>query len=573
MRWEELSSQELEAVRAIERRLVEGCSIGIQPPGADALEVPLQREYKGNNPALPSLLADAPCSRFSAEQLLLILNSLLYTAYPLVNPLSDLLQHYISQTEIDFGTLYSRLRLVWTKQDFDNYEEKRLQTEEEMRACRQSLSQGGVIIQPKVPPRRMWDLYSNRVIGASLIYAISHSWMAVDQRHDILTPVNHFEWRVPFPCDSSLERVRVELLNMGAEYAWLDVLCLRQFDQEVPGEALRQEEWKMDVPTIGRVYEETHHVVHYFSGLGRPFAIGDLTSDRHWLNRAWTLQEVGLGGFRVTAGLTDDSPQDPWEIEDKISGSGPFYDRLAAMDDIDGDSPQALLNALLSMRIRDCSSPLDRVAGLAYPLGVRRLPTYDYKNWDPEKAWNELLLVMEPKAIMMLSMASAFQGSGNYKFLPSWRQIMESNDWHRITNPICARVLRQLGNMHQQDGRFYARVSLILDCHLTGLGNGPADGTLKGKVSMKTHSGELIERACNAVTSIPDGVYHLLAFVDLDDVGRTGWKSSAVETFNWIVGYGRNAAQFEKVGVVELCDLYCPLDWEEVVRDTVVEML
>ena len=35
-------------------------------------------------------------------------------------------------------------------------------------------------------------------------------------------------WPVPIPVHTSLERVRIECLNLGAEYVWADVLCLRQ---------------------------------------------------------------------------------------------------------------------------------------------------------------------------------------------------------------------------------------------------------------------------------------------------------------------------------------------------------
>ncbi len=59
------------------------------------------------------------------------------------------------------------------------------------------------------------------------------------------------------------------------------------------GEHLRMEEWKLDVPTIGSVYEVAH-VVCYFNGLGRPLhlTLDDFESDRSWFRRAWTLQEI-----------------------------------------------------------------------------------------------------------------------------------------------------------------------------------------------------------------------------------------------------------------------------------------
>lgn len=54
------------------------------------------------------------------------------------------------------------------------------------------------------------------------------------------------------PKDTNLDLIRIELLNTGANYAWLYVLCLRQEGGE--SEHLRLEEWKLDVPTIGRAH-------------------------------------------------------------------------------------------------------------------------------------------------------------------------------------------------------------------------------------------------------------------------------------------------------------------------------
>ncbi|KAK0430888.1 hypothetical protein EV421DRAFT_1856229 [Armillaria borealis] len=86
----------------------------------------------------------------------------------------------------------------------------------------------------------------------------------------VWTPINGYEWPVPIPNDVDLNLIRIEMLNLGLEYAWLDVLCLRQVGG--PGEDLRAEEWKVDVPTIGRVYYHAK-VVCYLSGLGQPLAL------------------------------------------------------------------------------------------------------------------------------------------------------------------------------------------------------------------------------------------------------------------------------------------------------------
>lgn len=103
--------------------------------------------------------------------------------------------------------------------------------------------------------------------------------MNIKDRIDVMTPINGNEWPVPIPKDTDLDLVRIEMLNLGAEYVWLDVLCLRQRGGR--GEDIRGEEWKLDVPTIGHVYRITEKVVCYFSGLGRPlsFTAADFESD------------------------------------------------------------------------------------------------------------------------------------------------------------------------------------------------------------------------------------------------------------------------------------------------------
>ncbi len=57
---------------------------------------------------------------------------------------------------------------------------------------------------------------------------ISHAWMHKDDRVNMWTPINGREWPVPIPKDANLDLIRIEMLNLGAEYVWLDVLCLRQ---------------------------------------------------------------------------------------------------------------------------------------------------------------------------------------------------------------------------------------------------------------------------------------------------------------------------------------------------------
>ena len=329
----------------------------------------------------------------------------------------------------------------------------------------------------EVMPRRLWDLTSNRVVEFRMLqsellaykfttaqqfgkararaefrasdsselevpvfWAISHSWETIIG--PVETPINQYQWPVPLPCSKfDLERdVRQELLNYEIEYVWLDVMCLRQqpatnlnpLDSQTPSlaalnEAKQKEEWKLDVPTIGNVYRVAQGIVRYFNGLGRPFSSEGWDSDRHWLHRAWTLQEIKTENSTINGGIHDHrestrgSPGGirtgcfgfflklipyirslrgsmvrlPETREDKRTGTsnimnirgkmegqtmtlrlaiGPVLKLAADVDTHNGCSLYALVR---EMSHRKASNPTDKVAGLVYLLRLTQLPTYD----------------------------------------------------------------------------------------------------------------------------------------------------------------------------------------------------
>ena len=133
----------------------------------------------------------------------------------------------------------------------------------------------------------------------------------------INTRVNHQLWPVPLPRGVKLEDIRQELLTLHIQYTWLDVLCLRQNmrpgvhvcstesctiwtcpeklccdDIRASREEQRKQEWEVDVPLIGKVYQHANVIITYLSGLGRKFHPYGGDKERHWLKRAWTLQET-----------------------------------------------------------------------------------------------------------------------------------------------------------------------------------------------------------------------------------------------------------------------------------------
>jgi len=255
---------------------------------------------------------------------------------------------YLVQHECDFGTAFSLFLLgeldQWKQKDIwdlSKYNPTLCNMNGQPQGhYLQEDSTGSTFIKDPltVYPRRIWDLRSHRVIPfewymnigvISPVYgefelqegrntgivAISHSW--TNDMKGVLTPVNREEWPVPLPAGITLERLREQLWEQGARYCWLDVLCLRQQSDDTDKEKLRTEEWKIDVPTIGNVYKHAEKLVRYFNGLGRPFQPLGWEDNRHWLKRAWTLQEMIPEEDTVTGGVIKD--QNPLESKVCIS--------------------------------------------------------------------------------------------------------------------------------------------------------------------------------------------------------------------------------------------------------------
>ncbi|KAK0459230.1 uncharacterized protein EV420DRAFT_310056 [Desarmillaria tabescens] len=363
-----------------------------------SIKVPLQREYTGGErKVISSALANVPCTCLGIQGTLDLLNSILRTSYTLDTPsLSSLLEGCISKS-YDFGTAYGRLRRVW-KTDNPGTMQDLLCRGEGLYQCRQrDALEGNRIVNPLLPPRRVWDLYSNRVVllGTAFISTrpISHAWVDEKDRVDVWTPINRKEWPVPIPKDADLDLIRIEMLNLGVQYTWLDVLCLRQ--EGGPREDLRVGEWKLDVPTIGQVYCGGVKAMIYLSGLGRPLSVkeGDLDSDRSWFRRAWTLQEVGKE--RIIVGDTPDGPMHAKPIDK----DGNYETEILTRFHMQVTSlksryrRRALFRALANMQKRVSTNPVDKVAGLAFPLLSRTIPAY-HESESLEDAWTALVNAM-----------------------------------------------------------------------------------------------------------------------------------------------------------------------------------
>ncbi|KAK0245455.1 hypothetical protein EDD85DRAFT_1016563 [Armillaria nabsnona] len=526
----------------------------------ESVKVPNQRAYTGRKPIISSSLADTPCSSLGIQGLLDKLNTTLATSYTLDTPsISSVLEDCILQ-EYDFGTAYGHLRSAWRDCRVTNIQREVWEREAKDINWRKNAFGGSRrrIVNPHMKPRRVWDLYSNRVVpwwscGASkVLQPISHAWVDEADRVNELTLINGCEWPVPIPKGANLNLIRIEMLNLGLEYTWLDVLCLRQ--KGGPREDLRVEEWKLDVPTIGGTYRRKPVVV-YLSGLGLPLSLkeGDLESDQCWFRRAWTLQEVGW--WRTIAGDTADGPLHAGPIDDMGNYNNKiltkFHKQLKAADNY-----LNLYDALSAMQDRISTNPVDKVAGLAFSLDTNSIPAY-YESQSLEDAWTALINEMQLDNRGKLFFTYPEPGSACKKWRPSWEQVMTKS---LPKNP---------------DLEFFAYAQRSVDdlYHGPHIKRGFVRGLAVGGVEGIDRYGELvvedvhgIARIFNIVGShthtfkiiashqypIPEDMYTLLS------TDPVSWMDNRHPGKYWVVGRLSNKRarykRFEKVSVFQMTD-------------------
>ncbi|KAK0217519.1 hypothetical protein EDD85DRAFT_368598 [Armillaria nabsnona] len=498
-----------------------------------SIEVPKQRLYTGRSPVLSSSLADTPCVTLGVRGFLNRLNATLGTSRT-SRMLHTVLKDFIERN-YDFGTACAFLRPVWNTQNFSSIQDRLRRRNGEDREYRQTVLVKNRIVKPGLAPRRVWDLYSNRVVPWWITKewptAISHAWVDEKDRVDVLTPINGKEWPVPIPKDTDLNLIRIEMLNLRAEYAWLDVLCLRQ--KGGSREDLRVGEWRLDVPTIGGVYSHSR-VVIYLSGLGRPFRLkdGDLDSDRSWFRRAWTLQEFGWK--RIIAGDMPDGPMHAQPVDGRDYETAlltRFHEELNSVKRARG--PGQIFAILADMQKRVSTNPVDRVAGLAFPLQPDTIPAY-HESETLEDAWTALVNSMARRTRTAFLLVYPGVGLGCKKWRPTWDQVMEQ-PLPKDVGTLYAQVLHD-----DKTDEDWFDGACIKQGHVRVFDAGSAEGL--------DRCGELVVKAADRIAHtfkihvthrfpIPEDTYTLLG----DD---RYWL------LQWAVGRRLPDRRFEKVSVI-----------------------
>jgi hypothetical protein len=416
-------------------------TVVIRSPGPTLIS--LQQSYHGTY-AIPNSLANRSCAGFDTDSLLMELNGICGTNLsPSINYLNDILRMY-SARNYDFGMIYGRLR-HWIMDPSQSQSLAGLyRIEEKLGEGKQETYSFG--------PRRIWDLYSNRVLLHEVAFpreradrirnledvgkldCISHAWRPKEDRQSAMTYINGHEWPVPIPNGTSLDCIRTEMLNLGEEYVWLDVLCLRQ--EGGVNEHLRADEWKTDIPNIGKLYKFCRNIIVYLNGLGLPFRETDLDSPFFWSNRAWTLQEakcLRLQSMHV-AGITPNSPQmeftglKPGNLIPAPNTQSSFETQLAPrltiMEDID-----FVFTAVAEMRRRSSTTEIDKIAGLLQIFySIDHGPeSFEYRASDtPEEAWTKFLRdPLKGQVNGDLFFLFPTRGDATLKCLPSWRQLQD----------------------------------------------------------------------------------------------------------------------------------------------------
>ncbi|KAG7441898.1 uncharacterized protein BT62DRAFT_936516 [Guyanagaster necrorhizus] len=526
-----------------------------------SIKVPLQRAYIGAKPAISSSLADTPCTTLGVQGILDELNATLGTSYTLDIPtLSSVLEDCV-KSDYDFGTAYSRLRAVWGIKRRNTIQDEIRTREARDQEKRRNALVGNRIVNPKLEPRRVWDLYANRVVpwwssdaflwmvpwpsGTRIVLPVSHAWMDAKDRVDVWTPINGKEWPVPIPKDASLDLIRIEMLNLGVEYTWLDVLCLRQ--EGGPRDDLRAEEWKIDVPTIGCVYANAE-VMIYLSGLGRPLTLkeGDLDSDCCWFRRAWTLQEIGRQ--RIIVGDTSDGPLHAKPIDKDGNYDTEiltrFHKQLRSISAVYDPFLQPALisrmfNVLSKMQNRVSTNPVDKVMGLAFPLLPRMIPAYR-ESESLEDAWTELVNAMDVENRGLVFFQYPEPGDTGTKWRPSWAQVMQ--------NPLPVDNYSLMSvDLDEETNDSWCEGHCIEKVFVGGLAvGGAAEVDRRGELIIKDaigteHTFDIIARH---KFPIPEDMYTLL--------GMDPKALQLVPKQHWIVGRRLSDKKFEKVSVFEM---------------------
>ena len=368
------------------------------------------------------------------------------------------------------------------------------------------------------PPRRIWDLAAHRVVPTEALqpqhsetrqkckfcrqkpspgrgklitdfWAISHSWVAAHHRQAISTKINGYQWGIPMPIGITLESIAMEVKTLIASrpcrgqswgfYCWLDLLCIRQESQGGPSELekLRESEWLFDIPTIGSIYRASVGTIRYFNGLGKPFSASGWDDERHWLKRAWTLQEIKPelktlnGGLRASScsnsngirNVNHDIPLNTMGYVARHREKRRLRDVLKPLTKLAEEAEGgrcSIITLFQEMRHRYATTDQDKIAGINYLLSPDCLPVYKIHE-DANEAWRRSIHLLPRASCLELIFNFPFcsrGGPARASWAPSWAQISECPEVDALltvedkegTEETTAKLMAQAGIVYRE---------------------------------------------------------------------------------------------------------------------------
>ncbi|KAK0499229.1 hypothetical protein EDD18DRAFT_1103648 [Armillaria luteobubalina] len=465
-----------------------------------------QWSYTGNKPVISSVLANNLFTDLGVDTVLEKLYPLGSHSLALQNispgrkkTLYSIFKPYAARND-DFGTVYAHLQHFWYHYDIAQIKDVLRAVEEKDREMWSEVLVHDRIMRWNVAPQHLWDLYANRVVPywvvntflwgtclPSVWWGISHAWVDKTNCVNVMTPINGYEWPVLMPRDANLDLIRIEMLNLRVEYAWLD---------GGKGEHLRLEEWKLDVPTIGWVYEYSPHV--------------EITDDA------------------IIGGETGDDIMD-MEVQKA------FDERLACLQEM--RKRRFVLELASEMQNRVSSMPLDKVTGLQYILFTSCIPIYDAEMSDME-AWEVLMDTMISWHWAELFFHFPEPRNGRKYWQPSWQQILTIKHFMYCSFEQPGFYLQGV-----TDGDWYEGYC-INPADVWGLDEVLKEGQpCQGEMCFKNAAGLscTVNILADHVYPIPDGSYALIGASNWFD-----WDSTCPLRY-WVVGKVRDDGKFKKL--------------------------
>ena len=137
-------------------------------------------------------------------------------------------------------------------------------------------------------------------------------------------------------------------------------------------------------------------------GSMRPFSNESWDDPRHWLQRAWTLQEIYAENMTFNGGMSQNAQGVLLNTRSKVGGRVTTLRRallpvLKLTAELHSPNGCTMYQLVREMARRHATQPTDKVVGLLYLLHLDKLPAYNAKT-SAEIAWQQCFQILPIKA-------------------------------------------------------------------------------------------------------------------------------------------------------------------------------